>query len=84
MLMKPFAVYSVLKYLQGTVNFFSKNAPTYVFSTCGAYDKIFSQFLKITFNNVVNKFAKFCNFLKICERNSQSFLRKYMREKLLV
>ena len=51
--MKPFAVYSVLKYLQRTVNFFSKNAPTYVFSTCGAYDQIFSQFLKITFNNVV-------------------------------
>ena len=57
--MKPFAVYSVLKYLQQTVKiFFSKNAPTYVFSTWGAYDQIFSQFLKITFNNAVKKISK--------------------------
>ena len=28
------------------------------FSTWGAYDQIFSQFLKITFNNAVKKFAK--------------------------
>ena len=55
-----------------------KYYPTYDFSTWGAYDQIFSQFLKITFNNVVRKFAK------ICEKNSQSFLRKYMREKLLL
>ena len=82
--MKPFAVYSVLKYLQQTVNFFSKNAPTYVFSTWNAFDQSFSQFLKITFNNKIKKFAKICNFLKICEKNSQSFLRKCMREKLLV
>ena len=63
--MKAFAVYSVLKYLQRTVKFFAKNAPTYVFSTWGAYDQFFSQFLKITFNNVVKEFAKICNFLKI-------------------
>ena len=75
--MKPFAVYLLLKYLQRTVNFFfAKTTLTYVFSTWGAYDQFFSQFLKITFNNVVKKFAKFCNFLKN--------LRKCMREKLLV
>ena len=62
----------------------SFDAPTYVFSTGNAYDQIFSQFLKITFNNVVKKFAKICNFLKICEKNSQSFLQKCKREKLLV
>ena len=56
--MTPFAVYSILKYLQRTEKKFSKNAPTYVFSTWGAYDQIFSQFLKITFNNAVKKFAK--------------------------
>ena len=64
--MKSFAVHSVLKYLQRTVKFFAENAPTYVFSTWGAYDQIFSQFLKITFNNVVKKSANFCNFLLIC------------------
>ena len=30
------------------------------------------------------KFANFCDFLKICEKNSQPFLRKCMREKLLI
>ena len=65
--MKPFAVYSVLKYLQRTVKNFCKNCPTFVFSTWGAYDQFFSQFLKITFNNVVKKIDKFGNFLKICE-----------------
>ena len=82
--MKPFAVYLLLKYLQRTVKKFAKNAPTYVFSTGNAYDQIFSQFLKITINNVVKKFAKFFNFLKICEKVSQSFLRKFMREKLFI
>ena len=75
MLMKPFAVYSVLKYLQRAVKFFFEKCLTYVFSTWGAYDQIFSQFLKITFNNVVNKFA-------IEIRNL--FCEKCMREKLLV
>ena len=65
--MKPFAVYLLLKYLQRTVKIFCEKCPTYVFSTWGAYDQIFSQFLKIIFNNVVQKFAKFCNYLKICE-----------------
>ena len=46
--------------------------------------KFFSQFLKITFNNAVKKFAKICNFLKIYEKNLESFLRKCMREKLLI
>ena len=54
--MKPL----VLEYLQRTVKFFCKKCPTYVFSTWGAYYQIFSQFLKITFNNVVKKFVKFC------------------------
>ena len=67
--MKPFAVYSVLKYLQQTVKFFS---------TWSVNDQIFSQCLKITFNNVVKKFAK------ICKKKSQSFLQKCMREKLLI
>ena len=58
----------VFKYLQRTVKKFAKTAPTYVFSTWGAYDQIFSQFLKITFNNVVKKFAKFCNLLKMHKR----------------
>ena len=39
-----------------------KKAPTYFFLTWGAYDQIFSQFLKVSFNNVVKKFAKICNF----------------------
>ena len=82
--MKPFAVYSILKYLQRTVKNFCEKCPIYVFSTWGAYYQIFSQFLEITLNNVVKKFAKFFNFLKICEKNSQSFLRKCMREKLLI
>ena len=61
--MKPFAVYSILKYLQRTVKIFCKNCPTYVFSTWGAYDQFFTQFLKITFNNVVKKFGKFAQRL---------------------
>ena len=56
----------------------------FFYATWGAYYQFFSQFPKITFNNVVPKFAKFCNFLKICEKNSQYFLRKCMREKLLI
>ena len=56
--MKFFAVYLLLKYLQLTVKKFAKTAPTLVFSTWGAFDQFFSQFLKITFNNVVKKFAK--------------------------
>ena len=64
--MKPFAVYPLLKYLQQTVKIFFEKCPTYVFSTWGVYHQIFSQFLKVTFNNAVKKFAKFCNFLKIC------------------
>ena len=66
--MKPFAMLIVLKYLQQTVKIFAKTTLIYVFSTWGAYDQFFSQFLKITFNNIVRKFAK------ICGKNSQSFL----------
>ena len=40
--MKPFAVYSVLKYHQRIVKKVAKTAPTYVFSTLGAYDQFFS------------------------------------------
>ena len=46
----------------------AKNAPSYDFLTWGAYDQIFSQFLKITFNNVVKKFAEFCNFYKFAKK----------------
>ena len=59
--MKPFAVYSILKYLQRTVNFFAKTTPTYISSTWGVSYSNFAQFQKITFNSVVKKFAKFCN-----------------------
>ena len=34
----------------------------FFYATWGAYDQFFSQFPKITFNNVAKKFAKFCNF----------------------
>ena len=44
--MKPFAVFSVLKYLQLTVKKFAKNAPSYDFLTWDVYDQIFLQFLK--------------------------------------
>ena len=64
--MKPFAVYSVLKYLQRTVKFFAKTAHTYIFSTWGVSYSNFAQFQKITFNSVVKKFAIF--FAKIHER----------------
>ena len=47
----------------------------FFYATWFAYDQFFSQFLKITFNNVVKK---------ICEKNSQSYLQKCMREKLLI
>ena len=65
--MKPFAVHSVLKYLQRTVKIFLQKLPPHMFF------QIFSQFLKITLNNVVKKFAKFFNFLRICEKNSNLF-----------
>ena len=59
--MKHFAVYSILKYLQRTVKkIIAKNAPTQIFLTWGVSDLNFSQFLKTTFNNSVNKFAKIC------------------------
>ena len=74
--MKPFAVYSLLKYLQRIVKIFSKNYPHLCFFNMGCSDQIFSQFLKIIFNNAVIKFAKFF-------KNSQAFLRKCTREKLL-
>ena len=64
--MKPFADSLVLKYLQRTVKKIAKNAPTFIFSTWGASDQIFSQFLKLTFTNVMKKFASF--FAKIHER----------------
>ena len=62
--MKLFTVYSVLKYLQRTAKFFAKMPPRIVFSTWGAYDQSFSQFLKITFNNVLKKFSEFSNLRK--------------------
>ena len=62
--MKPFALYSVLTYLKRTVKIFYEKCPNLCFfSTWGAYDQIFLQFLKNTFNNLVKRFAKFCNFL---------------------
>ena len=36
----------------------------FFYATWGAYDQFFSPFLKITFNNVVKKFVKFCKFFK--------------------
>ena len=66
--MKPFAVYSILKYLQRTVKKVSKkNLPMII--QHGVY---------------MIKFAHICNFLKICEKNSPSFLRTCVREKLLI
>ena len=41
-LMKPFALYSILKYLQRTVKKVCKNTPRYDFLSWGVYDLIFS------------------------------------------
>ena len=64
--MKPFAVYSILKYLQRTVKNFYEKCPHLCFFNMGAYDQIFSQFLKITLNNVVKKFAKMHERKVVC------------------
>ena len=84
-MIKPFcSVFTIKIHSTDSKKFLQKLPPPLFFQTWGAYDQFFSQFLKITFNNVVKKIEKFCNFLKICEKNSQYYLRKCMREKLLI
>ena len=57
--MNRFAMYLVLKYLQRTVkNFLRKMPPSMFFFNMGAYDQIFSQFLKILRKKFAIFFAK--------------------------
>ena len=62
--MKPFAVYLLLKYLQGTVKIFLRKMPLPMFFQHGAHMIKFSRFLKITLNKLVKKFASFEKFAK--------------------
>ena len=48
------------------------------------HDQIFSQFIKITFNNTVKKNCEILQFFKILQKKSQTFLGKCTRETLLI